>query len=200
MTLHGRQQLRWHKNLYVRSLRPVAVAALFVCAVVSGIRAMATFPWVHTKSVSCLSPAKRCLLLLHGAQALPSCSSAGSCCCLSFTSARSPAAWLSCTSSQNHCVCPRNHSCGVCSSVLPACIPQKAPTTESSPPCRTILAGLPAHLSVYFPVFLPRFTPCCVFKCNLCAGGLSPLPPSPTSRQSPCFVSPAKRLWNMWDI
>lgn len=44
MTLHGRQQLRWHKNLYVRSLRPVAVAALFVCAVVSGIRAMATFP------------------------------------------------------------------------------------------------------------------------------------------------------------
>ena len=70
MTLHGRQQLPQHKNLYVRGLRPVEVVALFVCAVVSRIRAMATFPRAHTQSVSRLSAAKCCLLLLHGAQAL----------------------------------------------------------------------------------------------------------------------------------
>lgn len=71
MTLHGRQQLPRHKNLYVRDLRPVAILGLFVCAVVSGIRARAAFPRARTQSVSCLSAAKCRLLLVHGAQALP---------------------------------------------------------------------------------------------------------------------------------
>ena len=122
-------------------------------------------------------------------------SSAGSCCCLSFTSQRSPAAWLSCTSSQNHCVFAPKITLAV---FAPACSLRASPSRLPQlilPPCRTILAGLPAHLSVYFPVFSPRFTPCHVFKYNPCAGGLFPLPPSPTSHHSPCLASPAERLW-----
>lgn len=76
---------------------------------------------------------------------------------------------------------------------------QPAPCTHPSAgchswmvlPCLSTLAGFSAHLSVYFP----HVTPCHVFKHNLHAGGLLPLPPSPTSHHYPCSTSPAERLW-----
>lgn len=193
MTLHARQQLLHHKTLYVRGLRPVVVVALFACA-----------EW-H-KSNGRFSPGtyKICLLPFSsqtlpavaawGSGSPPSRPSAGSCCCLSFPSRCILAAWFSCTSRQNHCVCPKKS--------LLWCLLQPSPCTHPSagshnrllPACLTILAGLPAHLSVYFPVFSPHFTPCCVFKCNFRTGGLFPLPPSPPSHQSPCLASPAERL------
>lgn len=194
MTLHGRQQLPRHKNLYVRDLRPVAILGLFVCAAVSGIRARAAFPRARTQSVSCLSAAKCRLLLVHGAQALPIPSP------LPALAAASP-------SPPGTVLLPDFPACQAKITVFapkitlvvfaPTCslhaslsrLPQLSPS-----PCHTVLAGFPAHLSVYFPVFSPRFTLRRVFKPNLRAGGLFPLPPAPTSHQSPCLASPAERL------
>lgn len=111
-----------------------------------------------------------CLLFLHRAQALPLSHS------LAVLAAASPSPSAKCycldflMSKQNHCICFNKITLVVFApTMFPACISQQAPTTESPTPYCTILPRLPTHLSEWFPVFSPCFTPFCTFKCNLCA-------------------------------
>lgn len=108
---------------------------------------MATFPRACTEPSSCPSAATWCLLLLHGAQALPS--------PLLCQLLLSPLRAVLLPDFPAH------------QAKITLVVPAPTCSQLNSPPCYAILAGLSARLSVCFPVF--SLYTLCVFKCNLSA-------------------------------